>query len=156
MQITSRKNIQIISSAVGFAVLLIISKWLEIKYLVIDYSFEIYASAIALLFTAIGIWIALKLVTPKTETKIIEKEVFVNKVDYFLPNKQKIDELGLSKRELEVLQLMAIGLSNQEVADKLFVSLNTIKTHISRLFDKLGVKRRTQAIEVAKKMAIIN
>lgn len=156
MQITSRKNIQIISSAVGFAVLLIISKWLEIKYLVIDYSFEIYASAIALLFTSIGIWIALKLVTPKTETKIIEKEVFVNKVDDFLPNKQKIDELGLSKRELEVLQLMAIGLSNQEIADKLFVSLNTIKTHISRLFDKLGVKRRTQAIEVAKKMAIIN
>ena len=156
MQITSRKNIQIISSAVGFAVLLIISKWLEIKYLVIDYSFEIYASAIALLFTAIGIWIALKLVTPKTETKIIEKEVFVNKVDYFLPNKQKIYELGLSKRELEVLHLMAIGLSNQEIADKLFVSLNTVKTHISRLFDKLGVKRRTQAIEVAKKMAIIN
>ncbi|RZL62048.1 MAG: DNA-binding response regulator, partial [Pedobacter sp.] len=79
MQITSRKNIQIISSAVGFAVLLIISKWLEIKYLVIDYSFDIYASAIALLFTSIGIWIALKLVTPKTETKIIEKEVIVNK-----------------------------------------------------------------------------
>ncbi|TKC10030.1 DNA-binding response regulator [Pedobacter polaris] len=154
MAIHLKKYSQIISYGVGFAVLLIIIKWLEIRFIVINYSFEIYASAIAVLFTALGIWIALKLTRPKF--KIIEKEVLVTNSIDFKFNEKAFAELGLSKRELEVLQLMANGLSNQEIAEKLFVSLNTIKTHNSRLFEKMEVKRRTQAIEQAKKMSIIS
>jgi NarL family two-component system response regulator LiaR len=70
-------------------------------------------------------------------------------------NQEEIEKTGLSKRELEVLQLMAEGLSNEEVAERLYVSLNTIKTHTSRVFEKLDVKRRTQAIEKAKRLRVI-
>jgi ATP/maltotriose-dependent transcriptional regulator MalT len=64
-------------------------------------------------------------------------------------------KLGLSNREIEVLQLMAAGLSNQEIANQLYVSLNTVKTHSAKLFEKMDVKRRTQAIEKAKRLQII-
>ncbi|WP_379090401.1 response regulator transcription factor [Pedobacter sp. UC225_65] len=128
-------------------------RWLEIRFIIMQHSFEYYAGGIALIFTMLGIWLALKLSKLKIETKVIEREVIMNGFEF---NQSAFDALGLSKRELEVLQLMATGLSNQEVADQLFVSLNTIKTHISRLFEKLDVKRRTQAIEKAKKLALIS
>lgn len=151
----SSKNRQLIYYSVAFAVLFGLLKWIEYQFLVTNYSFEIYASAIALLFTSLGIWIALKLTKPKTTTIILEKNIFSHHNNDFKPNEKLILQLGLSKRELEVLQLMAQGLSNQEISENLFVSLNTVKTHISRLFSKLNVKRRTQAIEMAKKSAII-
>ncbi|RZJ15938.1 MAG: response regulator transcription factor [Acinetobacter sp.] len=147
---------QIILYGISFAFLLALLKWLEIRYVVFQHSFEIYAGAIALIFTILGIWLALKLAKPKIETRIIEKEVFINRVDEFKFNKAAADNLGLSDREIEVLQLMANGLSNQEIADKLFISLNTIKTHVSRIFEKMNVKRRTQAIELAKNLSIIS
>ena len=151
----SSKNRQLIYYSVAFAVLFGLLKWIEYQFLVANYSFEIYASATALLFTSLGIWIALKLTKPKTTTIILEKNQFLSNSNNFKPNEKLILQLGLSKRELEVLQLMAQGLSNQEISENLFVSLNTVKTHISRLFSKLNVKRRTQAIEMAKKSAII-
>ncbi len=151
----SSKNRQLIYYSVAFSVLFGLLKWIEYQFLVANYSFEIYASAIALLFTSLGIWIALKLTKPKTTTIILEKNQFLSNSNNFKPNEKLILQLGLSKRELEVLQLMAQGLSNQEISENLFVSLNTVKTHISRLFSKLNVKRRTQAIEMAKKSAII-
>jgi DNA-binding CsgD family transcriptional regulator len=144
---------QIFLYGIGLAILIVLVRWLEIRFIIMQHSFEIYAGGIALIFTMLGIWLALKLSKPKIETKVIEREVFMNGFEF---NQSAFDELGLSKRELEVLQLMATGLSNQEVADQLFVSLNTIKTHISRLFEKLDVKRRTQAIEKAKKLALIS
>jgi NarL family two-component system response regulator LiaR len=144
---------QIILYGISFAFLLTLLKWLEIRYVVFQNSFEIYAGAIALIFTMLGVWLALKLAKP---TKIIEKEVFINRVDEFVFNQAAADNLGLSNREIEVLQLMANGLSNQEIADELFISLNTIKTHISRIFEKMNVKRRTQAIELAKNRSIIS
>ncbi|WP_316766276.1 response regulator transcription factor [Pedobacter frigiditerrae] len=147
---------QIILYGISFAFLLALLKWLEIRYVVFQNSFEIYAGAIALIFTVLGIWLALKLAKPTIQTKIIEKEVFINRVDEFIFNQAAADNLGLSAREIEVLQLMANGLSNQEIADKLFISLNTIKTHISRIFEKMDVKRRTQAIELAKNLSIIS
>lgn len=151
----SSKNRQLIYYSVAFAVLFGLLKWIEYQFLVTNYSFEIYASAIALLFTSLGIWIALKLTKPKTTTIILEKNKFFSNSNDFKPNEKLILQLGLSKRELEVLELMAQGLSNREISENLFVSLNTVKTHISRLFTKLNVKRRTQAIEMAKKSAII-
>ncbi|RZL39026.1 MAG: winged helix-turn-helix transcriptional regulator [Pedobacter sp.] len=151
----SSKNRQLIYYSVAFAVLFGLLKWIEYQFLVRNYTFEIYASAIALLFTSLGIWIALKITRPKATTIIFEKNKSLDNTNDFKPNEKLILQLGLSKRELEVLELMAQGLSNQEISENLFVSLNTVKTHISRLFTKLNVKRRTQAVEMAKKSAII-
>lgn len=151
----AKKNKQIFLYGMSLAILIILIRWLEFRFIVMQHAFEIYAGAIAFIFTILGIWLALKLSKPKIETQIIEKTVFKSSTNEFEFNQSAFDELGLSKRELEVLQLMATGLSNKELADQLFVSLNTVKTHISRLFEKLEVKRRTQAIEKAKKMALI-
>ncbi|WP_431292444.1 response regulator transcription factor [Pedobacter sp. P26] len=128
-------------------------KWLELRFLIINHAFEIYAGSIAIIFTALGIWLALKLTSPKTI--LIEKQVFIEQPENFILNKTALARLNISKRELEVLQLMSEGLSNQEMAERLFVSLNTIKTHNARLFEKLEVKRRIQAIETAKKLNLI-
>ncbi|WP_207512535.1 response regulator transcription factor [Longitalea luteola] len=140
---------------VSMAVLLFILKWLELRFLIMDHALEIYIGAIALIFTALGIWLALKLARPKVQTVIVEKEVYKMPSPDFTTNEAELEKLGLSKRELEVLQLIAEGLSNQEIAARLFVSLNTIKTHSSRIFEKLDVKRRTQAIEKAKRLNLI-
>lgn len=146
------KNKDIILYGISLALLLFFLKWIELRFVIINHAFEIYAGIIALLFTALGIWLAMKLTKPKVETKIVEKTIFTTN---FMLNEAELDKLGLSKRELEVLQLMSEGLSNQEIAEKLFVSLNTIKTHTSNLFEKLDVKRRTQAIEKAKRLSLI-
>lgn len=142
------------------ALLLFLLKWLELHFVIINHSFEIYIGAIALLFTALGIWLALKLAKSKVETIVqekiveVEKEIYINNSNFKI-NEIEINKLGLSRRELEVLQLMAKGLSNQEIANQLFVSLNTVKTHSSKVFEKLDVKRRTQAVERAKLLSII-
>lgn len=136
---------------IALAIMLLLLRWLEIRFIMMEHSFEIYAAAIAILFTALGIWLALKLSKPK----IIEKEIYIPANPDFVLNEEGLAKLGLSSRELEVLQLMAVGKSNQEIADQLFLSLNTIKTHSSRLFEKMEVKRRTQAIELGKKLSII-
>lgn len=142
--------------AIGLGLALFLMKWLEFRLLVIDHAMEIYIGVIAVIFTVLGIWLALKLVKPKVkiETVVVEKEVRVP-VDNFVFNEKEAERLGLSKREIEVLELMAQGLSNQEIADKMFVSLNTIKTHTSNIFSKLDVKRRTAAIEVARKLGLV-
>ena len=137
------------------AILLFLLKWLELKFIIINNSFEIYAGVIAIIFTGLGIWLALKLTKPKKETIIIEKEIYVSTPSEFTLNEKELTKLEISKRELEVLQLMAKGMSNREIAETLFISLNTIKTHSSNLFVKLDVKRRTQAIEKAKHLKII-
>ncbi len=102
-----------------------------------------------------GIWIALKLIQPKKENLKIEKKEDQTHLSDFSLNEKELHNLGLSARELEVLKLMAQGFSNQEIAQSLFLSLNTIKTHSSNLFEKMDVNRRTQAIDKARKMGII-
>jgi NarL family two-component system response regulator LiaR len=147
------KNKSIVLYGIFLAVLLFLLKWLELRFMIMNHAFEIYAGSIATFFTALGIWLALKLTKPKTI--LIEKQVFTQKPETFILNEKELSNLNISKRELEVLQLMSEGLSNQEIAVKLFVSLNTIKTHNARLFEKLEVKRRTQAIEMAKRLSLI-
>ncbi len=151
------KNKLIIIYGSSLALLLLILKWLEYRFVVVSHSFEIYIGGIALIFMGLGIWLALKLAKPKVETVIVEveKEVFISSNPDFVFNEVELEKLGISKRELEVLQLMSAGLSNNEIAEKLFVSLNTVKTHSSKLFEKLDVKRRTQAIEKAKRLNLI-
>ena len=110
---------------------------------------------IAAVFAAVGIWLGLKLT--KTKETVIVKEVAipVPSGEPFSLNRNKVEELGLTPRELEILGLIADGLSNREIAGKLFVSENTVKTHSSRVFDKLGAKRRTQAVQIGKEFRLI-
>ena len=129
------------------AVLIILLRILEYRFFVRDLSFEIYVSIIAFIFTFFGVWLGYKLINRKKEIIYKNKPVEIDQ--------NAIKELGLSKRELEVLQQMSSGLSNQEIADTLFVSLNTIKTHVSNLFGKLNADRRTQAIQKAQELNII-
>jgi len=150
------KNKLVIIYGASLAAILILLKWLEFRYVIIDHSFEVYIGAIALIFTGLGIWLALKLAKPKTETIIVEKEVYVTKpTEGFIPDEKTLLKFGISKREWEVLALMSEGLSNQEIAERLFVSLNTIKTHSSNLFEKMDVKRRTQAVEKGKRLGLL-
>ncbi len=152
-----KKQILLYGLALGFLTLLL--KWLEYRFLISTHAFEIYAGIIALLFTVLGIWLGGKLTKPKSvkEIVVVEKFVTVNvpQPAFFESDKTEIEKRGISTRELEVLQLVADGLSNQEIADKLFVSLNTVKTHTSNLFLKLEVSRRTQATQKAKSLRII-
>jgi len=147
------KNKQNILYGVSLALLLLLLKWLEWHFVIVNHTFEIYAGATAVIFTGLGIWLATKLITPKVKTVIVEKQVFAN--TGFVLNQDELNRLRLSSRELEVLQLIADGLSNQQIAGRLFVSLNTIKTHTANLFLKLEVERRTQAIEKAKRLSLI-
>ncbi|GAB3931504.1 response regulator transcription factor [Larkinella terrae] len=140
---------------ISLAFLLFLLKWLELRFLIINHAFEIYIGAIAVLFTVLGVWLAQKLTKPKIETVFVEKEIIVKKSDDFILNEAELSQTGLSKRELDVLQLMAAGYSNQEIAERLFVSLNTVKTHSSNVLEKLDVKRRTQAVEKAKRLRLI-
>lgn len=149
------KNKAVLLYGTGLALLLFLLKWLELRFIIFDHSMEIYIGAIAVIFTGLGIWLTLKLTKPKVETVVVEKEVFIKTNGAFNLNEKEVSRLGLSSRELEVLQLMAEGCSNGEIADRLFVSLNTIKTHTSNLFAKMDVKRRTQAIEKAKRLSLI-
>lgn len=139
----------------ALAFLLFLLKWLQWRFLIVDHSIEIYIGLIALLFTLLGIWIARKLTKPRLKTVMVEKTVLIPADPGFKLNENELSRLNLSKRELEVLQLMAQGLSNEEIASRLFVSLSTVKTHGSRLFEKMEVRRRTQAVEKAKRLQII-
>ena len=142
---------QLILYGISMALLLFLLKWLELRFVIIDHALEVYVGAIALIFTGLGIWLAMKIIRPKTT--VVEKEIFVSAP--FSINKKEAELMNLSKREIDVLQLMAQGLSNKEIADKLFVSLSTIKTHSNNLFDKMNVERRTQAIDKGKRLGII-
>ena len=141
--------------SISLAFLLFFLKWLELRFIIFDYSFEIYIGFIAVIFTALGIWLAIKLSKPKIETVVVEKEVYVNRTENFVLDTSLVSRLELSKREMEILKLLAQGHSNQEIAGKLFVSLSTVKSHIQNLFEKLEVKRRIQAVEKAKRLRLI-
>ncbi len=141
---------------IALAAIVFLMKWLEYKFVIIDHALEIYIGAVAFVFTILGIWLTLKLRKPHIQTVVVEKEVYIQKPMLgFEPDEQQLLKMGISKREWEVLSLMSQGLSNQEIANQLFVSLNTVKTHGSNLFLKLDVKRRTQAIEKGKRMGMI-
>jgi DNA-binding CsgD family transcriptional regulator len=136
-------------------VLIALLQWSEYRFLVIDHSIEIYGGLIAATFAGLGIWLGLKLTRPKE--KIVVKEVPgpASAGQPFVPNKERREDLGITRRELDILELIAQGMSNREIAEKLFVSENTVKTHSSRVFDKLGAKRRTQAVQLGKQFGLL-
>lgn len=129
----------------AMAVLVGLLKYFEYSFFVKDLSTEVYVGAIAAMFTALGIWAGRKLTRPK---------VIVTNPNFSL-DQHRLEQLGISKREYEVLELIAQGLSNQEIAGKLFISLPTVKTHSSNLFLKLNVRRRTEALKKAKELMLL-
>jgi len=130
--------------------LIAVLKLVEYRFLVVEHSLEIYGGLVAAIFSALGIWLGLKL------TRAPEKEVVVvRETAPFTVNQARLEQLGITPREHEILTHIAAGLSTREIAEKLFVSENTVKTHSSRLLDKLNAKRRTQAVQIAKDQGLI-
>lgn len=129
-------------------------QFIEYRFVILRHSFEIYAALIAAGFAALGIWFGLTITGRKVEVREVTVEVPVPGGP-FVADAARIESLGLTPRELEVLRLIAEGLSNKEMAERLFVSENTVKTHASRVFDKLGASRRTQAVQIAKRQGLI-
>jgi DNA-binding CsgD family transcriptional regulator len=132
-------------------VLIVVLRLIEYRFLVIEHSLEIYGGIVALLFSAIGIWLGLKL----TRTREVVREVSVLVSGPFERNQARVEQLGITPRELEILEAMAAGFSNREIAERLFVSENTVKTHAGRVFGKLSAQRRTQAVQRAKEAGLI-
>jgi DNA-binding CsgD family transcriptional regulator len=133
--------------------LVAVLKLVEYRFLVVEHSLEIYGGIVALIFSALGIWLGLKLT--RTREVVVVREVPVPAGGPFQRNEARREQLGITARELEILEAMAAGLSNREIAERLFVSENTVKTHAARVFDKLSARRRTQAIQLAKEAGLI-
>ena len=140
----------ILAYGASAGLLIALLKFIDYRFLVIEHSVQIYGALIAGIFAAVGIWLGLTLTKEKVVVQHVEVQVPAGP---FVFNQAKAD--ALTARELEVLGLMAEGLSNRQMADRLFVSQNTIKTHCSRVFDKLGAGRRTQAVQLAKQHGLI-
>ena len=132
--------------------LIAILKAIEYRYLVAERSVEIYAGLIAGIFSLTGIWLGRRL-TRVRETVVVREVPAPARP--FAINEQKLGELGITPRELEILTLIAAGLSNREIAQKIFVSENTVKTHSKRVFDKLSARRRTQAVQRGKEFGLL-
>jgi NarL family two-component system response regulator LiaR len=150
--------------------LIALMQWTEYRFVVIEHSIEIYGGLIAATFAGLGVWLGLKLTRSKKEIVVREveviKEVPVEMASRaagspaphglpFVRDDRRREELGITRREVDILELIAQGLSNREIAEKLFVSENTVKTHSSRVFDKLGAKRRTQAVQLGKELGLL-
>ena len=136
-------------------------QYTEYRFVVIENSVELYGALVAILFAAFGIWLGLR-ITRRRET--IRETVVVREVRVpaeppapkpFAPNTSNRDSIGITARELEVLNLVARGFSNREIATQLFVSENTVKTHCARAFDKLGASRRIQAVQRGKELGLL-
>lgn len=157
-----KSKIHIVGYGCALAFLLFLLRWLQFRFVIIDHSEELYQGVLALLFTLLGVWLATKLITPQKETVVVEKEVYVtvpqdlhDDSSAIAPPEGNVEQPGISPREMEVLALMAQGLSNGEIAERLYVSLNTVKTHTSNIFNKLDVKRRTQAVDKGRKLGLV-
>jgi len=135
-------------------VLITILKLTEFRFLVVEHSLELYGGLVAALFSALGIWLGLTITRKKHQARVIVQQAAAGG-EPFTPDEKRMNELGITPRELEILGLIAAGLSTREIAERLFVSENTVKTHSSRLFDKLGAKRRTQAVQLGKEARLL-
>jgi NarL family two-component system response regulator LiaR len=159
-------------------ILIAVLKWTEYRFLVIEHSTEIYGGLVAAIFAVLGIWLGIKLTRTRQTVVVREVPVFVSALNplpvlaplpvlnplpvppathptAFTPDERKQKDLGITRRELEILELVAQGMSNREIAGKLYVSENTVKTHCSRAFDKLGARRRTQAVQLGKEFGLL-
>jgi ATP/maltotriose-dependent transcriptional regulator MalT len=153
-------------------VLITVLQWSQYRFLVMEHSLEVYGGLTAATFAVLGIWLGMRLRgarsseqgtgdgDQKSREQGIGKreqksEPPLRSAKAFVLDEKRREGLGITRREMEVLELIAQGMSNQEIAAKLFVSENTVKTHLSRVFDKLGAKRRTQAVQMGKEMGLL-
>jgi len=134
-------------------VLIALLKLIEYKHFVNEYPSEIYGGLIAIIFTVLGIYFGLR--WTRAREVVVIREVPVRMDGPFVLDAGKLKEVGLTAREHEILALIAQGLSNREIGEKLFVSENTVKTHSSRLFEKMQVNRRVQAVQKGKELGLI-
>jgi len=159
----SRKILGVVLYGLSLALLAALMTWAKYRFLVFDDVSELYGLIIGIVFVAVGIWMGLKLAKPRTiirtetivQTETIVKEVPVLVREMHHADPAELTRLNISQRELEVLQCLAGGLSNDEIAARLFVSQNTVKTHLSNLYSKLDVRRRTQAVEKARVLGLV-
>ncbi len=146
--------------------LIVALQYSEYRFVIIEHSVELYSALVAILFAAFGIWLGLRITRRREIIRetVVVKEVlvpaeapasFVPGSVPFAPDTARQQTLGITARELEILTLVARGLSNREIATQLFVSENTVKTHCSRAFDKLGAARRTQAVQRGKELGLL-
>ena len=145
------KHILLYGLLAGFLIAAL--KFIEYRWLVLEHSIEIYGGLVAAVFAGLGIWLGIRLTRHKQT--VIVREVEVPAPLDFERDNRKLESLAITPRELEILTLIAEGLSNKQIAARLFVSENTVKTHSSRVFDKLAVQRRTQAVQLARQLRLI-
>lgn len=136
-------------------VLIALLDLVEYRYLVLEHSLELYGGIVALVFTVVGIWLGQKLTRERVVTREVRVSVPGTGGEPFVRDRARVAELGLTARELDILEAIAAGHSNREIAERLFVSENTVKTHAARLFSKLSARRRTQAVQLAKEAGLI-
>jgi DNA-binding CsgD family transcriptional regulator len=134
-------------------------QYTEYRFVIIDHSVELYSALVAILFATFGIWLGLRITRSRDTIRetVVVKEVLVpsEPAAPFASNTARQQALGITARELEILNLVARGFSNREIATQLFVSENTVKTHCARAFDKLGAARRTQAVQRGKELGLL-
>jgi DNA-binding CsgD family transcriptional regulator len=157
--VSSRVKRDIIVYGLSSGLLIALLKVIEYRFLVVEHSMAIYGGLIAVLFAAVGIWLGFTLTRPSAPPASPAPIQIAPQISPlggpFTRDDVRVSEFGLTPRELEILELIADGLSNREIADKLFVSENTVKTHSSRVLAKLGAKRRTQAVQIGKASRLI-
>lgn len=142
-------------------VLVTLLQWTEFHFVVLEHSTAIYSVLIAVLFAGAGIWLGTKLLAPRERVvdrvvnRVVEVPVLAVPTTSFIADDTARERLGITRRELEILELVARGLSNREIGETLFVSENTVKTHCSRAFDKLGARRRTEAVQRGKELGLL-
>jgi NarL family two-component system response regulator LiaR len=145
--------------------LIAVLQYTEYRFVIIEHSVELYSALVAILFATFGIWLGLRITRRRVTIREIVRETVVVKevvvpaevpaLEPFARNTAQQQALGITARELEILTLVARGLSNREIATQLFVSENTVKTHCARAFDKLGAARRTQAVQRGKELGLL-
>lgn len=126
---------------IALAALALLLQWLDTRHMIYGWSTPFYVTCVAVIFVALGIWIGNRL-TAKPRT-------------VFARNDAAIASMGISVREVEVLEMLAAGHANKVIARRLDISPNTVKTHVARLFEKLEVASRTQAIQKARELDIL-
>jgi DNA-binding CsgD family transcriptional regulator len=146
-----RKQVLIFGLVGGVLVTLL--QWTEFHFVVLEHSMAVYGVLVAVLFAGAGIWLGTRLLAPRE--RIVEVAAPAPPASVVVPDDAARERLGITRREMEILGLVARGLSNREIGEALFVSENTVKTHCSRAFDKLGARRRTEAVQRGKELGLL-
>jgi DNA-binding CsgD family transcriptional regulator len=145
---------QVLIFGLAGGVLVTLLQWIEFHFLVLEHSVAIYGVLIAVLFAGAGIWLGTRLLAPRERIVTVETPAAAARPSN-PPDDSVRERLGITRRELEILEHVARGLSNREIGEALFVSENTVKTHCSRAFDKLGARRRTEAVQRGKELGLL-